>query len=59
MIKRLVSLYDALDDMLAEADRRAHTARTGDVVTHTDECVVLCLFLISASDSVVKGESFV
>ena len=40
LIRRLVSLYDMADDMLAEADRRANAANTGITVNHTNECVV-------------------
>ena len=39
LIRRLVSLYDMADDMLAEADRRANATDTGVVVNHTDKCM--------------------
>ena len=39
LIRRLVSLYEMADDMLAEADRQANAANTGITVNHTNECV--------------------
>ncbi|KAG9310370.1 hypothetical protein JVU11DRAFT_9503 [Chiua virens] len=35
LIRRLVSLHDSVNDMLAEADRRAHVANA-NIVNHTD-----------------------
>ena len=38
LIKRLVSFDDTVDDMLAEADRRAHAASVGVTINHTNQC---------------------
>lgn len=40
VIRRLVSLHNTVDDMLAEADRRAHLTHTHVTINHTDECVM-------------------
>ncbi|KAG6371324.1 hypothetical protein JVT61DRAFT_9617, partial [Boletus reticuloceps] len=37
VIRRLVSVHNTVDDMLAEADRRAHVANTGITANHTDQ----------------------
>ena len=40
VIRHLVSLRYTLDNMLAEADRRANIARTNTAVKHTNECEI-------------------
>ena len=54
VIRRLVSLHYTLDDMLAEADRRANLARTNIVVEHTNRCEIN--FFLSTLLTVAKRE---